>query len=127
MILEPLLGLSLALTVSRELQPPPAAGANVLTHTAVRQKGPKLLPLVHRTTDCIVRKVFADPCYNAGLRPGEINDLIVDSMLACVGPVRSMIEPMIVCMVTAPERRSLGPYLDFLPAAVVGQVKTLEH
>jgi hypothetical protein len=65
--------------VSLELQPPPTTGANVSAHTAVRQKGAKLLPLVHRATDCIVRKVFADPRYNAGLRPAEINDLIVDS------------------------------------------------
>jgi len=86
-----LFGLSLALTVSLELQPPPAAGTNASMHT-VRQKDAKLLPLVHRATDCIVRKVFADPRHNAGLRPGEINDLNVDSMSACVGPVRAMID-----------------------------------
>ena len=56
-------GLSLALTVSLELQPSLAAGANVSMHTAVRQK----------------------------------------------------------------EAFLLGPYLDFLPAAVVGQVRALEH
>jgi len=48
MILEPWFGLSLALTVSLELQPPSTTGANVSVHTAVRQKDAKLLPLVHR-------------------------------------------------------------------------------
>jgi hypothetical protein len=57
----------------------------VSVHTAVRQKDAKLLPLVHRATDCIVRKVFADPRYNARLRPGEINDLIAAVSALC-GP-----------------------------------------
>ena len=89
MILEPLFGLSLVLKVSLDMQPPSAAGSSVWMHMSVRQKDAKLLPLVRQATDCIVRKVFADPRYNAGLRPGEINYLIVDSMSACVGPVRA--------------------------------------
>ena len=128
MILEPWFGLSLALTVSLELQPPPTTGANVSVHTAVRQKDAKLLPLVHRATDCIVRKVFADPRYNARLRPGEINNLIADSMSACVGPVRAMIDAHDRLYGNGSgEAFLLGPYLDFPPATVVGKVKTLEH
>jgi len=128
MILEPLFGLSLALKVSLEVQPPPAASSSVSMHTSVRQKDAKLLPLVHRATDCIVRKVFADPRYNAGLRSGEINDLIVDSMAGCVAPVRAMIDAHDRLYGSGSgEAFLLGPYLDFLPGAVVGQVKTLQH
>ena len=116
------------MTVSLELQPPPAAGTNASMHTSVRQKDAKLLPLVHRATDCIVRKVFADPRYNAGLRPGEINDLNVDSMSACVGPVRAMIDAHDRLYGNGSgEAFLLGPYLDFLPGAVVGQGKALDH
>ena len=78
--------------------------------------------------DCIVRRVFADPRYNAGLRPSEINDLIVDSMSACVGPVRVMIDAHDRLDGSGSgEAFLLGPYLYFLPAAVVGQVKALQH
>ena len=128
MIFEPLFGLSLVLKVSLDMQPPPAAGSSVWMHMSVRQKDAKLLPLVRQATDCIVRKVFADPRYNAGLRPGEINDLIVDSMSACVGPVRAMIDAHDRLYGSGSgEAFLLGPYLDVLPAAVVGQVKALQR
>jgi len=47
---------------------------------------------VRRATDCIVRKVSADPRYSADMRPNEINDLIVDSISACGRLVRQMID-----------------------------------
>ncbi len=127
MILEPLFGLSLVLTVSLDLQPPPAeTGAWVSMST--RQTDAKLLPLVREATDCIVRKVFADPRYNTDLRPDEINDLIVDSMAGCVKPVRAMIDAHDHMYGSGSgEAFLLGPYLDVLPAAVVGQVKLKAH
>jgi hypothetical protein len=68
--------------------------------------------------------VSGDPNYSADLRPDQINDLIVDSMAACVRPVRAMMDAH--DRMYGPgsgEAFLLGPYLDVLPAAVVGQVK----
>jgi hypothetical protein len=127
MLLEPLFGLSLVLSVSLDFQTPLAeTGAWVPMST--RQKDAKLLPLVQEATECIVRGVFADPRYNTDLRPGEINDLIVDSMAGCVKPVRAMIDAHDRMYGSGSgEAFLLGPYLDVLPAAVVGQVKLKAH
>jgi hypothetical protein len=127
MILEPLFGLSLVLSVSLDLQTPPAeTGAWVTMST--RQRDARLLPLVRQATECIVRSVFADPRYSADLRSGEINDLIVDSMAGCVKPVRAMIDAHDRMYGSGSgEAFLLGPYLDVLPAAVVGQVKLKAH
>ena len=123
MILEPLFGLSLVLSVSLDMQPP-LADPSAWIQMSIRQRDAKLLPLVRQATDCIVRKVFADRRYNAYLRPDEINDLIVDSMAACVKPVRAMIDAHDRMYGRGSgEAFLLGPYLDVLPAAVVGQVK----
>ena len=123
MILEPLFGLSLVLSVSLDFQTPPAETGTWVT-MSTRQRDAKLLPLVREATDCITRRVFADPRYSADLRPGEINDLIVDSMGGCVKPVRAMIDAHDRMYGSGSgEAFLLGPYLDVLPAAVVGQVK----
>ena len=91
---------------------------------SVRQKDAALLPLVRRATDCIVRKVAADPRYSHDMRPDEINDLIVDSIAACARPVRAMIDAHDRMYGSGSgEAFLLGPYLDVLPAAVVKQVK----
>jgi len=127
MILEPLFGLSLVLSVSLDLQPPSAEmGTSVPMLT--RQRDAKLLLLVREATDCIMHRVLADPRYNADLRPSEINDLIVDSMAGCVKPVRAMIDAHDRMYGSGSgEAFLLGPYLDILPAAVVGQVKLKAH
>jgi hypothetical protein len=123
MILEPLFGLSLVLSVSLDLQTP-AAETGAWAAISARQRDAKLLPLVREATDCIARRVFADPRYNANLRPGEINDLIVDSMAGCIKPVRAMMDAHDRLYGNGSgEAFLLGPYLDILPAAVVGQVK----
>jgi hypothetical protein len=127
MILEPLFGLSLVLSVSLDLQTPPAETGAWVT-MSIRQRDARLLPLVRQATECIVRSVFADPRYSADLRPGEINDLIVDSMAGCVKPVRAMIDAHDRMYGSGSgEAFLLGPYLDVLPAAVVGQVKLKAH
>jgi hypothetical protein len=91
---------------------------------SVRQKDAVLLPLVRQATDCIVHRVFGHPRYSADLRADEINDLIVDSMAACMRPVRAMIDAHDrMYGAGSGEAFLLGPYLDVLPAAVVGQVK----
>jgi hypothetical protein len=124
MILEPLFGLSLVLNASLNLHGHVAAGVSPWTQMSNRQKDTALLPLVRQATDCIVQRVSGDPHYSADLRPDRINDLIVDSMAACVRPVRAMMDAH--DRMYGPgsgEAFLLGPYLDVLPAAVVGQVK----
>jgi hypothetical protein len=124
MILESLFGLSLVLNVSLENQTPPRADRSAWLHMSMRQKDAALLPLVHRATDCVVRKVLADPRYTAELRPDDVNDLIVDSIAACGRPVRAMIDEHDRMYGTGSgEAFLLGPYLDVLPSAVVKQVK----
>lgn len=124
MILEPLFGLSLVLNVSLNMQTPSGVSAGAAPQMSARQKDAVLLPLVRQATDCIVRKVFADPRYSSELRQSAINDLIVDSMAACVRPVRAMIDAHDRMYGSGSgEAFLLGPYLDVLPAAVVGQVR----
>ena len=123
MILEPLFGLSLVLSISLDLQTP-AAETGAWAPISTRQRDAKLLPLVREATNCIVRRVYANPRYIANLRPGEINDLIVDSMAGCIKPVRAMMDAHDRLYGNGSgEAFLLGPYLDILPAAVVGQVK----
>jgi hypothetical protein len=123
MILESMFGLSLVLNVSLNSQGPttnPAAWQQL----PVPQRQATLLPMVHRATDCIVRKVSTDPRYSADMRPNEINDLIVDSISACGRVVREMIDAHDRIYGSGSGKAFLlGPYLDVLPAAVVQQVK----
>ncbi len=124
MILESLFGLSLVMNVSLDTRPPSSTDPATWWQMSVRQKDAALLPLVRRATDCVVRKVVSDPRYSADLRPGEINDLIVDSISACARPMRAMIDAHDRMYGDGSgEAFLLGPYLDVLPAAVVRQVK----
>lgn len=123
MILESLFGLSLVMNVSLDTATPPANSAAWM-QMSVRQKDAALLPLVRRATDCIVRKVSADPRYSAQLRPDEFSDLIVDSISGCARPVRAMIDAHDRMYGDGSgEAFLLGPYLDVLPSAVVRQVR----
>lgn len=128
MIVESLLGLSLVLNVSLDTQPStsadPAAWSRNWTDMSVRQKEAALLPLVSRATECIARKVSADPRYRAEMHPAEVNDLIIDSIAGCARHVRAMIAAHDrMYGFGSGEAFLLGPYLDVLPAAVVKQVK----
>jgi hypothetical protein len=124
MILKSVIGLSLVLNVSLNAQMPNSPEPPAWTDMSVRQKDAALLPLVQRATDCVVRKVTADPRYSGNMRPDEINDLIVDSISACARPVRAMIDAHDRMYGNGSgEAFLLGPYLDVLPAAVVRQVK----
>ena len=124
MILKSLFGLSLVLNVSLDTKTPPSSEPATWTEMSVRQKDAALLPLVRRATECVVRKVTADPRYSGDMRPDEINDLIVDSISACARPVRAMIDAHDRMYGNGSgEAFLLGPYLDVLPAAVVKQVR----
>jgi hypothetical protein len=124
MILEAMVGLSLVLNVSLDTENPAAPDPSPWLHMSVRQKDAALLPLVRTATDCILRTVASDPRYSPGMRPGEINDLIVDSIAACGQPVRAMMDAHDrMYGKGSGEAFLLGPYLDVLPSAVVSQVK----
>lgn len=124
MILEAMVGLSLVLNVSLATENPTAPDPSPWLQMSVRQKDAALLPLVRTATDCILRAVEGDPRYSPGLRPGEINDLIVDSIAACGQPVRAMMDAHDrMYGKGSGEAFLLGPYLDVLPSAVVTQVK----
>jgi hypothetical protein len=124
MILESLFGMSLMVSVSLDPRLAPTSEPASWPQMSVREKDTALLPLVRRATDCIVRKVTADPRYGGDIRPDEINDLIVDSMASCARPVRAMIDAHDRMYGNGSgEVFLLGPYLDVLPAAVVKQVR----
>jgi hypothetical protein len=125
MILEPLFGLSLVLmNVSVDIQMPSHVSTGAWAQMSMHQKDAALLPFVRAATDCIVRRVFANSRFSADLQPDKINDLIVDSMAACVRPVQAMIDAHDrMYGAGSGEAFLLGPYLDVLPAAVVGQLK----
>jgi hypothetical protein len=124
MILESMFGLSLVLNVSLNTQVPATAAPAPWLQLSLPQRQSALLPLVRRATDCIVRKVSADPRYSADMRPDEMNDLIVDSIAACGRVVRAMIDAHDRIYGTGSgEAFLLGPYLDVLPSALVKQVK----
>jgi hypothetical protein len=124
MIVESLLGLSLVLNVSLDIQTPPLENRAAWTELSVRQKEAVLLPLVLRATDCIVRKVSADKRYRKDIPPADINEVIVDSISACTRPVQAMIDAHDrVYGDGSGEAFLVGPYLDILPAAVVQKVR----
>jgi hypothetical protein len=123
MILESVFALSLVLNVSLDSEIPrrPNPGWGQLS---VAERQAKLLPLVARATDCILRRIAGDPRYRADLRPDEINDLIADSLRGCARPLRAMIDMHDrLYGAGSGEAFLLGPYLDVLPSAIGRQVQ----
>jgi hypothetical protein len=124
MILESVFGLSLVLNVSLESKVSAAGKSIVWSQPSVIERQAQLLPAIARATDCILRRIGDDPRYQADLRPGEIDDLIADSLRGCARPLRTLIE--MHDRMYGPgsgEAFLLGPFLDVLPSAVVRQVK----
>lgn len=124
MILESVFGLSLVLNVSLDTEIPRRPQAPGWSQLSVAEREAKLLPLVARATDCILRHIADDPRYRPDLRPDEINDLISDSLRRCARPLRAMIGMHDrLYGAGSGEAFLLGPYLDVLPSAVVRQVQ----
>jgi hypothetical protein len=123
MVVASLVGVSLFVSVALDTGELPAAGA-IWLQPSVHQKEASLLPLVRTATECIARKVADDPRFDETLRPGEVNDLILDAMNLCAVPVRAMIDAHDRMFGRGSgEAFFIGPYLDVLPAAVTRQVK----
>jgi hypothetical protein len=96
------------------------------THAALgkspQQKHAAMQPLLRSATECIARAVTADPRFIA--RETGLGDLIVDSMAACLVPVRAMIDAHDSYYGSGTgEAFFMGPYLDALPTAVDKWVK----
>jgi hypothetical protein len=86
---------------------------------SLQQKRAAVAPLVTSATECIARIVSADPRFPQIVNALEVNELIVESVPSCVGPVRSMIDAYDRLFGDgAGESFFMGPYLDALPAAV---------
>jgi hypothetical protein len=122
MIFHSLVSLSMMANVSLDMRAPLPDQTGL--QMPLREKSAVLLPLVRRATDCIVRKVKADPRYRSNAGADAINDLIVDSFAACRQPVQAMIDAHDRLFGGGSGAAFVhGPYLEVLPAAVIRQVK----
>ena len=119
MILAPIVGVALIVTVATEPLTAPLGSA----HLSPLQKSVAMEPLVRSATDCVIHAVVADPRF--GTTPAaEVGDLIVASMPSCVTPVRAMIASYDRYFGEGSgEAFFMGPYLDVLPKAVSDSVK----
>ena len=123
MILGPLFGLSLIVTVSVDSgnQPAPEISPNKMS---AQQKDAVMRPLVRSATGCVLRAVVADPRLRSSLESADIRDIIVASMPSCADAMRAMIETHDQLYGEGSgEMFFMGPYLDTLPATVIKSVK----
>jgi hypothetical protein len=120
MILAAVVSVSLLVTAAHDIGvEDPASAARM----SMSQKSAVLRPLVSSATDCIARSVAADPRLKE-VKDGDIGDLIVESMPACVERVRAMIDTYDRLFGNGSgEAFFMGPYLDLLPAVVTKQIK----
>jgi hypothetical protein len=122
MLIKTLVGLSLAVGVSIDTQLQdrfglPGPGSAV--HLSVQQKNAALRPLVRSATECVARTVAASPRFTPPMKGGDINELIVDSMVPCVDAMRAMMDGYDRYYGAGTgETFFSGPYLDVLPTAV---------
>lgn len=120
MLLAPLFGTTLLVAVATE----PLTNSGHPAQLSLQEKMAATEPLVRSATDCIVRAVGADPRYGNG-NNSSLGDIIVDSMPACVTPVRAMIDAYDRFYGDGSgEAFFMGPYLDVLPKAVTERAKS---
>ena len=123
MILGPLVGLSLIVTVSVDsgAQPAPDISPN---GNSAQQKNVLMRPLVRSATECVLRAVAAHPRIRSSLEAADIRDLIVASIPSCADAMRAMIDAHDQLYGEGSgEMFFMGPYLDTLPATVIKSVK----
>jgi len=121
MLAAPLAGLSLLLNVA--VGPIPNADT-AAPEISFRQKTAAIQPLIRSATECIARRVAADPRYG---ETGKLNDLIVDSVPSCVDALRAMIDAHDHYFGGGSgETFFSGPYLDILPTAVTRWISKLK-
>ena len=93
-----------------------------IAHMSAQQKNAAVQVYVTRATECVARKVSADPHYAKD--PNGLGDLIVASIPGCAELMRAMIDSYDRYFGEgAGEAFFSGPYLDVLPTAVANWVK----
>ena len=122
MILGPLFAVSLVATVATG-----PVGDQFGPSTAAR-RGDMLREVVRAATECVVSAVAADPRTKEGDPDAIIGELIVDSIPACAGKMREMIEAYDASFGPGSgEAFFMGPYLDVLPRAAAKRLKAGSH
>jgi hypothetical protein len=112
MLVAPLFGAPLFVAVAAD----PLRDATGDANLSMQEKLAATEPLVRSATKCIVQAVTTSPQYRSN---AQIGDLIVNSMPACLVPVRAMIDAYDRYYGDgAGEAFFMGPYLDVLPKAV---------
>jgi hypothetical protein len=123
MLIAPLFGTALMVAVAAD---PLTDGAGVANLSA-QEKRAATETLVRSATQCIVHAVIADPRYGGKVGP-QLGDLIVDSMPACLTPVRAMIAAYDRYYGEGTgEAFFMGPYLDMIPQAVVAGARNMRN
>ena len=122
MIWAPLFAVTLAATVATG-----PVGDQLGPDTAAR-RGDALKATVNAATECVVRKIAADPRMQQGNLDAMMGELIVDSMPACAGKMREMIEAYDASFGPGSgEAFFMGPFLDLLPTATGLRLKAGSH
>jgi hypothetical protein len=110
---------SVSLVVAVAIEPPaptPQSGRSM----SMQQKTAVMRPLIRSATDCVVRRVSANPRFKSS----NVTELIVDAMTPCAPAMRAMIDEYDRLFGTgAGEAFFMGPYLDGLPTTVLKLVK----
>jgi hypothetical protein len=120
-------GASLIVSASIDRAGPLASQPDPSMQLSLQQKRAAIRPLVSSATECIARRVSADPRFGARIKTGNVNELIVDSVPSCLDAVRSMIDAYDRFFGHgAGETFFVGPYLDGLPAAVNALVRGVD-
>ena len=100
----------------------PVTDQAAVAHMSAQQKNAAVQVYVSRATECVARKVAADPRYAKDR--SDIGELIVASMPGCAELMRAMIDGYDRYFGEgAGEAFFSGPYLDVLPVAVTNWVK----
>jgi hypothetical protein len=127
MIVGALVGLSLAVNVSIDRGAiDRMTGLSAESNYTEAQKNAAVRPLMKSATECIARKVAADPRYPQLSQIGNVTNLIVDSITPCLPAVRALIDAHDEFYGEGSgETFFMGPYLDALPAAVGEWIKRI--
>lgn len=117
--LGPLVGLSLIVNVAVDPVLPEAAALTPGLAMSAQEQRATMQPLIRSANECIAKAVSSHPQFSATVEPGQVNNLIVDSIPNCIEPVRALIErhDQIYGDGTG-GRFFMGPYLDALPSVV---------
>jgi hypothetical protein len=124
MILAALAAASLIVPISIDPAIPAMLGPGTTMPPEVKEA--TIRPLESSATECIARVVSADPRFRVAKNGVEFNNLIVDSVPACVDALRAMIDTYDRMYGDgAGQTYFMGPYLDGLPDAVSKRIKGL--